>query len=256
MGSEFRRCIAAALLAGASIGLFGGSAHAGEPAFLIGIEPDGRVSEVARRRLEKYLDTQGCLADIRFTTDDPALALVFRAGIPGAGETPVLVAVNAGGRLPQPAWITRRTAGVRGLADLENRDLATVAGHDPLGSELPLAALRREGVLPDSGRFYEAGDYSSALGLLLHNNTHAAVSELGFVEPFLDKNGLVVTWSGEPVIAGGWYRRAGWNNAVAACEQALARRQRDDDRQAFAAFPEWVAGFARHDSQNSEDSSQ
>ncbi|WP_189577247.1 PhnD/SsuA/transferrin family substrate-binding protein [Marinobacter zhanjiangensis] len=223
---------------------------------LIGIEPDGRVSEVARRRLEGYLNTQGCTADIRFNSNDPARALVFRVGIPGAGESPALVAVNSAGDLPQPAWITRRSAGVRGLAELEDRDLATVAGQDPLGAELPVEALRKEGVSPDPGQLYEAGDYSSALGLLLHNNTHAAVSELGFVEPFLDKNGLVVTWSGPPLIAAAWYRHAGWREAAANCEQALVRRQREDDRQAFAAFPEWVAGFARHDSQHSEDSSQ
>jgi hypothetical protein len=254
LGFKLRRATPAG--AAALLGLFGGIAHAGEPAVLIGIEPDGRVAEVAGNRLERYLNTQGCPADIRFTGHEPALALVFRVGSPGAGESPVLVAVNPAGSLPQPAWITRRTAGVRGLAELQGRDLATVAGHDPLATGLPLAALRQAGVSPDSGQLYEAGDYSSALGLLLHNNVHAAVSELSFVEPFLDKNGLVVTWSGQPILAAGWYRHSGWTDAATACEQALVRRRRENDRQAFAAFPEWVAGFARYDSQNSEDSNQ
>lgn len=223
---------------------------------LIGIEPDGRMPEVARRRLEDYLSKEDCPADIDFTSADPALALVFRVGTLTDDELPVLVAVNRAVNLPQPVWVTRRTAGVRGLADLQGRDLATVAGRDPLGARLPLAALRQAGVSPDSGQLYEAGDYSSALGLLLHNNTHAAVSELGLVGPFLDKNALVVTWTGQPVLAAGWYRRAGWDESAIACEQALVRRQRTEDRQAFTAFPEWVTGFAWHHSINPEDRNQ
>lgn len=229
--------------------------HSETGVVVISIESDGRVSEVSRRRLEGYLQAEGCRAQVRFNGDDPATALVFRSGVAASGA-PVLVAVSRDGGLPVPAWITRRTAGVKAIGELLGRDLSTVAGGDPVGAELPLAALRQAGVVPETGQLYEAGDYSSALGLLLHNNTHASVSELGFVRPLLEKNDLVITWAGEPLTAAGWYRETGWTSDAGTCEQALSRWQRGDDRQAFAAFPEWVNGFAWPDSLNSEDSNQ
>lgn len=224
---------------------------------LIGIESASGATTVARHRLTEYLRTQGCEADIRFETSTPGLALVFLPGTPPETATqPDLDAINRVGQLPVPVWITRRTAGVRDISELEGRDLATVAGGDPLGASLPLAALRKQGITPSSGQLYEAGDYSSALGLLLHNNTYAAVSERGFVRPFLARNSLVVSWSGEPVKAAGWYRQAAWNRKAEACERALTRPRRPDDPQMFAVFPEWVFGFASPDSLYSEDVSR
>lgn len=223
----------------------------------IGIESARGVATVSRYRLTEYLRTQGCEADVRVGASAPGLALAFLPGIPGDAEpAPVLEAVNRDGKLPVAVWVTRRTAGVRSLSELQGRDLATVAGSDPLGASLPLVALKKQGIVPEPGQLYEAGDYSSALGLLLHNNTYAAVSELGFVEPFLTRNSLVVSWYGKPAMAAGWYRQAGWNHAAVACEQALAKLKRADDRQRFAIFPEWVYGFALPDSQTSKDITQ
>lgn len=223
----------------------------------IGIESAAGAATVSRYRLTEYLRTQGCEADIRVGASEPDLALAFLPGIPRDAEpAPVLEAVNRDGKLPVAVWVTRRTAGVRSLGELQSRDLATVAGSDPLGASLPLVALEEQGIVPEPGQLYEAGDYSSALGLLLHNNTYAAVSELGFVEPFLTRNSLVVSWSGEPAMAAGWYRKAGWNHTVEACEQALATLKRADDRQKFAIFPEWVYGFALPDRQTSKDITQ
>ncbi|PHQ27354.1 hypothetical protein CLH62_07225 [Marinobacter guineae] len=249
---ESRRALPGAVLAGL---LLATAASAEDARILIGIESATSVTDVARYRLTEYLQTQGCEADIRFNTRASGLALAFAPGMPG-NSSPILVAVNRDGQLPVPVWVTRKTAGVRHIRELQGRDLATVAGADPLGASLPLAALQQQGVTPEPGQLYEAGDFSSALGLLLHNNTHAAVSELGFVTPFLAGNNLVVSWQGEPVKAAGWYRRAGWNNGAKACEQALARKQRLDDPQIFVIFPEWVNGFALPDSQYSEDSNQ
>lgn len=124
-------------------------------------------------------------------------------------------AVSADGQDPVPVWVTRKTAGVRTLGELEGRDVSLLAGTDPLSGRLALKALAAEGVTPKRGQRYEAGDFSSALGLLLHNNTHAAVSELGLVTP---------------------------------CLKALLELKRSDDRQIFNLFPEWVYGFASPDS--------
>jgi len=235
--------------------LVAGCASAAEGKIPIGVDSVTRVTDVARYRLTEYLQNQGCSADIRFDVDVPGLALVFlsaRTEDPG----PALAAVNRNRQLPVPVWVTRKTAGVRHIRELRGRDLATVAGRDPVGRDLPLAALREQGITPEPEQLYEAGDYSSALGLLLHNNTHGAVSELGFVSPLLAGNNLVVSWRGNRLRSAGWYRRDGWNPSVTACEQALANMQREDDPQVFAIFPEWVTGFALPDSQSSEDSEQ
>jgi hypothetical protein len=238
--------------------LSGAHASADDTPVQIGIEPAANVTGVAARyRLTQFLRSQGCNADIRPDLTAPDLALAFLTGIPDdSAAAPVLTAVNRDGHLPVPVWVTRRPAGVRSISELHGRDLATVAGRDPLGADLPLAALKNEGITPEPGQLYEAGDFSSALGLLLHNNTHAAVSELGFIQPFLTRNSLVVSWHGEPVKAAGWYRQAGWERVAKACEQALARTQRADDPQMFRIFPEWVYGFAVPDSQYSEDVTQ
>ena len=106
--------------------------HSETGVVVISIESDGRVSEVSRRRLEGYLQAQGCRAQVRFNGDDPATALVFRSGVAASGA-PVLVAVSRDGGLPVPAWITRRTAGVKAIGELLGRDLSTVAGGDPVG---------------------------------------------------------------------------------------------------------------------------
>lgn len=247
--SDTRRALPALALACL---LFTVQASAEDAGALIGIESATGPATVSRYRLTEYLRTRGCEAEIRVGATDPGLALVFLPGLAG-DAAPILTAVNRGGRLPVPVWVTRRTSGVRSLDGLQGRDLATVAGSDPLGANLPLAALRKQGITPEPGQLYEAGDYSSALGLLLHNNTHAAVSELEFVRPFLTANSLVVSWQGDPVKAAGWYRRAGWNQSVKACEQALAQIERADDPQMFAIFPEWVSGFARPETETSED---
>ncbi|HSH14170.1 MAG TPA: hypothetical protein VLA15_10485 [Desulfurivibrionaceae bacterium] len=220
----------------------------------ISIQSVTEVTDVARYRLTRQLAEGGCEARVYFGEAEPAAALEFRVG-----ETPtgaVLVARNRNGNPPRPAWVTRRTAGVGSIAELAGRDLSTVAGPDPLGSRLPLAVLADVGVRPSRQQLYEAGDYSSALGLLLHSNTHAAVTELGFVEPMLENNGLVVTWAGKPVQAGGWYRGAGWNRSALVCEEVLAGLTRSGDRQIFVVFPEWVYGFTRPERLNSEEVSQ
>ncbi len=171
-----------------------------QPVVEVTIEAVTAVTSVARFRLGRYLENADCPATIRFGEADRNTALAFRfsrtADDAGKDAAPVLVAINRQRRLPQPVWVSRRTAGVTALGQLEERDLATVGGGDPLGKDLPLAALAGAGVRPAPERLYQAGDYSSALGLLLHNNTYAAVSELGFVRPLLDSNGLAVTWVG------------------------------------------------------------
>ncbi len=54
-------------------------------------------------------------------------------------------------------------------------------------------------------------------------------------------------------MAAGWYRGPAWRPGVLACEQALQRFTRADDRQVFVIFPEWVDGFAGPQQQISED---
>lgn len=227
-----------------------GAIAAGEPApVVLTVESVTRVTDVAGYRLGQHLAEQGCQADIRFDSVRPMAALMFRFSAKGSQGTVVLSAKNRDGEWPRPVWITRRTAGVRSVADLESRDLATVAGQDPLASMLPLAALGAVGIDPKPERIYESGDFSSALGLLLHSNTHAAVSETGFAGQFLKSRDLVITWSGPPVKTVGWYRGDGWSEQALACEDALSHLSRMDDKQAFAVFPEWVHGFARTDDQ-------
>ncbi|MCG7198555.1 phosphate/phosphite/phosphonate ABC transporter substrate-binding protein [Marinobacter pelagius] len=220
----------------------------------ISIQSVTEVTDVAGYRLTRQLAEGGCEATVQFGEAEPDAVLEFRIG--ETAIEAVLVASNRNGDPPRPAWVTRRTAGVGSITELAGRDLATVAGPDPLGARLPLAALAEVGVRPAREQLYEAGDYSSALGLLLHNNTHAAVTEVGFVEPMLENNGLVVTWAGNPVRAGGWYRGAGWNRSALACEEVLAGLTRRGDRQIFMVFPEWVHGFARPERLNSEEVSQ
>jgi len=235
----------------------GGSGAAGNSSpWEISIESVSAVTAVAGYRLASFLAQAGCPADVRFGEPAQGVVLAFQPGEVGAENEPVLVATNRKGNRPTPVWVTRRTAGVGSIAELAGRDLATVAGPDPLGSRLALAALAEVGVKPARQQLYEAGDHSSALGLLLHNNTHAAVSEAGFVEPMLEQNGLVVTWAGKPVSAGGWYRGAGWSMSALLCENALAELTRSGDRQIFAVFPEWVHGFSRPEGLNSEEVSQ
>lgn len=208
-----------------------------------------RVTDVARYRLSQHLARQGCSADIRFNREPRVAALMFSFSAQGSQRAVVLSAKNRDGEWPRPAWITRRTAGVRSISELKARDLATVAGEDPLASTLALAALGAAGIHPEPESIYESGDFSSALGLLLHNNTHAAVSEAGFAGEFLESRDLVITWRGDPVKTVGWYRGAGWSEQARACEEALSHLSRTDDKQAFAVFPEWVHGFARTDNQ-------
>ncbi|PHS49503.1 MAG: hypothetical protein COB05_02120 [Marinobacter sp.] len=246
------RAASVALLAGLSCAA---QADNGDTRIVLGVESATSVTDVAHYRLTEYLREEGCLADLRFNTQIQSLALAFLPVAP-EGRSPILAAVNRNGQLPVPVWVTRRTAGVRHIRDLQGRDLATVAGTDPLGAGLPLAALKEQGFMPGAEQLYEAGDYSSALGLLLHNNTHAAVSELGFVRPFLAGNNLLVSWQGRPIEAAGWYRQAGWGQAAMVCERALLSLQREDDSQTFVIFPEWVFGFALPDKQFSEDSVQ
>lgn len=242
----------AALVLGLLMGA--GAALAQNPSRVtVTIESVSRVTDVAGYRLAGYLQKSGCNAEVEFGPPTEESALAFRLANTWEHSDPVLVAINREGALPKPVWVTRRNAGVRSIAELSGRDLSTVAGKDPLGAALPLRALRAAGVNAGGERFYEAGDYSSALGLLLHNNTHASVSERGFVTPLLEKNNLVISWAGPPVLAGGWYRGEGWNASALGCEQVLLARTRSDDPQVFTVFPEWVHGFARPDSQSSED---
>ncbi|MCK0163108.1 PhnD/SsuA/transferrin family substrate-binding protein [Marinobacter sp. S6332] len=208
-----------------------------------------QVTNVARYRLTQQLARQGCLADVGFTSEPRSVALMFSFSAQKEQKVAVLSAINRDGDLPRAVWVTRRTAGVRSISELNDRDLATVAGRDPLASALPIAALGAAGIHPATGRIYESGDYSSALALLLHNNTHAAVSEAGFAGQFLASRDLVITWAGSKVNTIGWYRGDGWSEQALACEEALSHLSRTDDKQAFAVFPEWVHGFARTDSQ-------
>lgn len=212
----------------------------------IEVHTDARSVTVASYRLQRYLEAQGCHAELVFNGAGGS-GLVYRQD--GTNNRRLLDAVNAAGRHPVPVWVTRKTAGVRTLGELEGRDVSLVAGADPLSGPLALKALAAEGVTPKPGQRYEAGDFSSALGLLLHNNTHAAVSELGLVTPFLESQSLAITWQGEPVSGAGWYAGTDTTNpGLQPCLKALLELKRSDDRQIFNLFPEWVYGFASPDS--------
>ena len=219
------------------------------------VQTESRSVTVASYRLQRYLDKQNCKAELVFNQAVEGEAqvesdLVYRQD--GWEGRLKLRAVNADGQDPVPVWVTRRTAGVRTLGELEGRDVSLVAGTDPLSGQLALKALAAEGITPKPGQRYEAGDFSSALGLLLHNNTHASVSELGLVTPFLESQGLAITWQGEPVRGAGWYTNAKTDSAnpeLQPCLKALLQLKRSDDRQIFNLFPEWVHGFATPDSQ-------
>ena len=216
------------------------------------VHTEARSVTVAGYRLQRYLDTQDCKAELVFNQavegeGQGESDLVYRQD--GPADRLKLRAVNADGQDPVPVWVTRKTAGVRTLGELEGRDVSLVAGTDPLSGRLALKALAAEGVTPKRGQRYEAGDFSSALGLLLHNNTHAAVSELGLVTPFLESQGLAITWQGEPVSGAGWYAGTDTKNpGLQPCLKALLELKRSDDRQIFNLFPEWVHGFAPPDS--------
>lgn len=207
---------------------------------------EARSTTMASYRLQRYLAARRCHAELVFNRSGDG-DLVYRTG--SRGERPMLRSVNADGRNPVPVWVTRTSAGVGSLRELEGRDVALVAGSDPLSGAQALEALAAHGVRPGKGQRYEAGDFSSALGLLLHNNTHAAVSELGLVRPFLEPQGLTITWQGQPVQGAGWHVSTTANRpALEACRQALLELRRGDDRQIFTLFPEWVSGFAPPDS--------
>jgi len=214
---------------------------------------EARSTTVASNRLQDYLKTAGCQAKLLFN-GDPRGDLIFRPG--NTDGTLLLAAVNRDGKDPVPVWVTRKTAGVSSLAELQGRDVSLIAGDDPLAGALALEALAAQGVSPEPGQIYEAGDFSSALGLLLHNNTHAAVSELGLVRPMLETQGMVITWQGEPVPGAGWYAPESppENANTRTCLSALIRIERSDDRQIFRIFPEWVSGFRPPESNDVEES--
>jgi hypothetical protein len=239
LGCKAGLAVAAAIVAGS----WAVQALADTSVPVLVVETGKANPEVAGNRLEKSLREGGCSLPVAFNNDPQNAAMVFRAVTPGEGHSPSLIAVNRDRVFPRPVWVTRRTAGVRSLSELADRDLSIVTGPDPLGAELPLAALARAGVHPERGQLYGAGDYGSALGLLLHNNTHASVAEAGWLEPMREKNDLVVTWAGKPAVQAGWYRGPRWNSAFSSCEQVLAGLKREDDRQQFSVFPGWVFGF-------------
>lgn len=218
---------------------------------------EARSTTVASYRLAHYLKQTGCQARLVFEAV-PDADLTFRAAGSTPGSAPALQAVNRNGRNPVPVWVTRKTSGVNSLVELEGREVSLIAGNDPVGGRLALQALAEHGVKPARGQRYEAGDFSSALGLLLHNNTHAAASELGLVTPFLENQGLAITWQGQPVTGAGWY--TGPDTALSAritdCLAALGALKRSDDRQIFQIFPEWVSGFAAPESQPNKETSR
>lgn len=246
---DLRWCVVAVVVAALPV------ANASEPVRLL-VQTELQATAVATTRLQRFLADNACSAEIVFEPGAPS-QLSFHPD-QGPGE-PLLRAVNRNGTAPVPVWVTRATAGVRKLAELKGRDVSLVAGADPVAGQQALAALAKHGVTPTRGQRYEAADYSSALGLLLHNNTHGSVSELGFVQPFLQKQGLVISWQGQPVDGAGWYagpQEAGSRAAIASCLTALARLRRQDDRQIFQIFPEWVHNFVAPESRQHRDSSQ
>ena len=255
-------CLGRLLLAGMT-SLAGMPALAAEPVVLQVIT-DARSTTVASNRLEAALEGSGCPAKLVFTQSDrsaesASAELVFRISADANESKPLLVAVNADGTAPVPVWVTRKTAGVGSLAELEGRDVSLVAGSDPVAGSLALQALAQHGVTPTRGQRYEAGDFNSALGLLLHNNTHAAASELGLVRPFLDSQGLAINWRGQPVTGAGWYAtrpEAVNDGRVQPCLAALSALERSANRQIFRIFPGWVAGFTTPESQLNKDTSQ
>lgn len=233
-------------LMASSVGATGAGLPAGPASARLEVWTEARLTTVASYRLQRYLAAKGCHAELVFNGAGES-DLVFRPG--NRGEMLVLTSVNADGRHPVPVWVTRKSAGVSSLRELEGRDVSLVAGRDPLSGALALEALAAHGIRPGQGQRYEAGDFSSALGLLLHNNTHAAVSELGLVRPFLEPQGLTITWQGQPVQGAGWYASTSEiGPALQTCRQALLELRRGDDRQIFTLFPEWVSGFAPPDS--------
>ena len=130
------------------------------------VHTEARSVTVASYRLQRYLDTQNCKAELVFNQAGEGDGdLVYRQD--GLADRLKLRAVNADGKDPVPVWVTRKTAGVRTLGELEGRDVSLVAGTDPLSGQLALKALAAEGVTPKRGQRYEAGDFSSALGLSL-----------------------------------------------------------------------------------------
>jgi len=218
---------------------------------------EARSTTVASYRLERHLKETGCQVRLVFEPT-PDAELTFRVSGGGTEHPPALRAVNRHGHNPVPVWVTRKTSGVNSLAELEGREVSLIAGNDPVGGSLALQALAERGVKPARGQRYEAGDFSSALGLLLHNNTHAAASELGLVTPFLENQGLAITWQGQPVTGAGWY--TGPDTALSArvtdCLVVLGGLKRSDDRQIFQIFPEWVSGFATPESQPNKETSR
>ncbi|MGM0953937.1 MAG: PhnD/SsuA/transferrin family substrate-binding protein [Pseudomonadota bacterium] len=225
---------------------------------LLQVFTDARSTTVASYRLERHLKEIGCPARLVFEPT-PDAELTFRAAGRNSEHTPALRAVNRNGSNPVPVWVTRKTSGVNSLTELEGREVSLVAGSDPVGGSLALQALAEHGVRPARGQRYEAGDFSSALGLLLHNNTHAAASELGLVTPFLENQGLAITWQGQPVTGAGWYPEnpdTASSARVTDCLVALGDLKRNDDRQIFQIFPEWVSGFAAPESQPNKETSR
>lgn len=223
---------------------------------VIGVVSDKQQAVVAHNRMTAYLQRAGCNATVRIGSRVEDAALVFYPGEAPADQRSVLLAANRKSEMPRSVWVSRRTAGVRSLSELEGRDLAVVSGPDPVGSDQALAALADAGVTPAREQLYQTGDYSSALGLVLHNNTHAAASESGFVEPMLAPNDLVVNWTGDRTQTGGWFRGESWDLSAVVCEDALAAMTRSDDRQIFAIFPEWVHGFIRPEGLKAEEGSK
>jgi len=246
------------LVVGVAMASLAPASSLAEDPVILQVFTEARSTVVASHRLKRYLEEAGCSAELVFGPK-PNADLVFRPAGYKTTNTPVLRAVNRDGQDPVPVWVTRKTAGVSSLAQLQGRDVSLIAGSDPVGGSLALEALAEHGVEPARGQRYEAGDFSSALGLLLHNNTHAAVSELGLVTPFLENQGLAVTWQGQPVTGAGWYEvppQAEPDAGIADCLMALSKLKRNDDRQIFQIFPEWVSGFAAPESQPNKETSR
>ena len=103
------------------------------------VHTEARSVTVAGYRLQRYLDTQDCKAELVFNQavegeGQGESDLVYRQD--GPADRLKLRAVNADGQDPVPVWVTRKTAGVRTLGELEGRDVSLVAGTDPLSGGL------------------------------------------------------------------------------------------------------------------------